>query len=123
MDAWIDPAVGDYSLLSGVAQRDVAGGLANSIYLRLTVPVGSYWGDATFGSRLGQLQRSKDLTRIGVQAVQYAQQALQPILDDGRLTSINVTSTQPGNGQLYLLIEAYAASGERLLFKHPVQVI
>ncbi|WP_242671874.1 phage GP46 family protein [Stutzerimonas kirkiae] len=38
----------------------------------------------SLGSRLHELQRCKDLARIGKLAQQYAEQALQPLLDDGR---------------------------------------
>lgn len=123
MDAFIDPATRDYVLLSGAAQRDPAGGLANACYLRLTTPLGSYWADTTLGSRLHELQREKDLTRVAKLAKQYAEQALAPILSDGRATSISVSTEQPHNGRLHLLIEVIAASGETLTFKHPVGVI
>lgn len=121
-DAWINPATKDYVLLQGAAQRDPAGGLANSVYLRLTVPLGSYWADKTFGSRLGELGRVKDLPRYAGVAKQYAEQALAPIRADGRASQINV-STERLPGRLNLLIEVLAASGEEFTFKHPVQVI
>lgn len=123
MDALVDPATRDYVLLSGAAQRDPAGGLANSCYLRLTVPQGSYWADKTLGSRLHELQREKDVARVARLAKQYAEQALAPIVADGRATQINVSTERPGNGRLHLLIEVTAASGETLTFKHPVGII
>jgi len=123
MDALIDPATRDYMLLSGAAQRDPAGGLANACYLRLSVPLGSYWADKTLGSRLHELQREKDLARVAMLAKQYAEQALAPIIADGRATSITVSTEQPHNGRLHLLIEVIAASGETLTFKHPIGVI
>ena len=123
MDAWIDPATGDYDQQAGAVTRDPAGGLANAVYLRLETPLGSYWTDATLGSRLHELQREKDLARVAVLARQYAEQALQPILTDGRATSISVTSERAGNGRLNLLIEVTAASGEGFTFSHPVKVI
>lgn len=121
MDAWINPITRDYVLLQGAAQRDPAGGLANSIYLRLTVPLGSWWWDKTFGSQLHTLGRVKDVARNAVLAQQYAEQALAPILADGRATSITVT-TERQPGRLNLLIEVLSASGETLTFKHPVGV-
>ena len=123
MDALIDPATRDYMLLSGTAQRDPAGGLANACYLRLSVPLGSYLADKTLGSRLHELQREKDLARVAMHAKQYAEQALAPIIADGRATSITVSTEQPHNGRLHLLIEVIAASGETLTFKHPIGVI
>lgn len=123
MDAFIDPVTRDYVLLSGAAKRDPAGGLANSCYLRLSTQLGSYWADKTLGSLLHTLQREKDVPRVARLAQQYAEQALAPILADGRATQINVTTEQPHNGRLYLLIEVTSASGETLTFKHPVGVI
>ncbi len=123
MDAWIDPSAGDYAIASGTPQRDPAGGLANAVYLRLSTPLGGYWADATLGSRLHELQREKDVSRVAVLARQYAEQALAPILKDGRATLINVSTERPGNGRMLLLIEVTAASGERLTFKYPVKVI
>jgi len=123
MDAFIDPTTRDYVLLEGAAQRDAAGGLANACYLRLTVPLGSYWPDKAFGSRLHELQREKDLARVAMLARQYAEQALSPIVADGRASRVDVSTERPGNGRLHLLIEVIAASGEALTFRHPVGVI
>ena len=122
MDAWLNPSTGDYVLLSNALARDPADGLANAVYIRLMTPLGSWWQDPALGSRLHELVRQKDLSRIGVLAAQYADQALKPILDDGRATAIQVTTEQPHNGRLHLLIEVIAASGEKLTFKYPVKV-
>lgn len=123
MDALIDPVTRDYRLVDGAPLRDPAAGLANAVYLRLMTPLGSYWADAALGSRLHEIQREKDLARVAVLARQYAEQALAPILDDGRATAIDVTAERPGNGRMHLLIEVTAASGERLTFTHPVTVL
>jgi phage gp46-like protein len=122
MDTRIDPTTRDYVLINGTPQRDPADGLANACYMRLEIPLGSYWADKTLGSRLHELQREKDLSRVAMLAKQYAEQALAPILADGRATQINV-STERMPGRLNLLIEVLAASGETLTFKHPVQVV
>lgn len=122
MDSRIDPITRDYVLINGTPQRDPADGLANACYMRLEIPLGSYWADKTLGSRLHELQREKDLSRVAMLARQYAEQALAPILADGRATQINV-STERMPGRLNLLIEVLAASGETLTFKHPVTVI
>ena len=123
MDAWIDPATGDYVIINGSPQRDPAHGLANAVYLRLMTPLGSYWADAKLGSRLHELQREKDISRVAVLAKQYAEQALAPIVADARATNIDVSTERHGNGRMNLLIEVTKADGERLTFKHPVKVI
>jgi len=122
-DCWIDPATADYALASGTPARDPADGLANAVWLRLATPLGSYWADATLGSRLHELEREKDVPRVMRLAVQYAEQALAPIRADGRATAIEVTAERPRAGWLTLLIEVTRASGARVTFQHPVRVI
>lgn len=115
MDIALDPLTQDY-----------AGGrvdnLANAVYLRLMTPLGGYWADATLGSRLHLLAREKDVARVSVLARQYAEQALQPLLDDGRAASITVTTQRPHDGRMLLSIEVVDAGGQRQLFEHPVKV-
>ncbi|WP_293766421.1 phage GP46 family protein [uncultured Aquitalea sp.] len=122
-DALIDPYTRGYLLASGSATRDPAAGLGNAVYLRLMTPLGSYWADASLGSRLHELQREKDLPRVSVLAKQYAEDALAPLIVDGRATQITVTTAQPGNGWLMLLVQVVAASGEKHDFSYPVKVI
>lgn len=116
MDAQIDPVTRD---LTG---RRIST-LANAVYLRLTVPLGSWFADPTLGSRLHELQREKDLGRVAVLARQYAQQALQPLLDDGRARTVAVSAQRDGSGRLDLNIEVVDASGQRQTFEYPVCVI
>lgn len=123
MDAWIDPITRDYRLTLGAPEHDPADGLANAVYLRLMTPRGSYWADPLMGSRLHELAREKDVARVAVLARQYAAQALQPIIDDGRAAAIDVTTEQPGNGRLHLRIEVTRAGGDRVTFTHPVEVL
>ncbi len=122
MDALIDPVNRDYLVADGLPTRDPAAGLANAVYLRLMTPLGSWWQDVTFGSRLHELQREKDVNRVSILAKQYCDSALKPIIDDGRALSIVVTTEQPHNGWLKLLIEVTPASGENFTFKHQVKV-
>lgn len=116
MDAGINPTTGD---LTG--QR--INTLANAVYIRLTTPLGSWWADPTLGSRLHELRREKDRPRVGILARQYAEQALQPLLKDGRAKSIAVTADQPHNGWLDLLINVIDATGNPQVFRQPVRVI
>lgn len=121
MDPWIDPTTRDYPLSGGKLTPDPAGGLANAVYFRLMTPLGSYWAEPALGSRLHELQREKDVARVARLAQQYAEQALQPILDDGRAMSIKIeTARQPG--RLLLLITITASNGNTVTFQHPVSV-
>lgn len=124
MDAWINPVTRAYepsTTAVGELQRDVAPGIGNAVYLRLMTPLGSWWADPTIGSRLHELQRQKDLARVAALGVQYAQEALQPLLDDGRCTAIDVQAwRQPG--VLWLLVTVTPAGREPVLFRIPVRV-
>lgn len=115
MDAGINPTSGD---LTG--QR--ISSLANAVYLRIMTPLGSYWADPALGSRLHELKREKDKTRVGQLAVQYAKAALKGLVDDGRATAIEVTVEQRHDGWLRLSVEVQSSAG-RETFEHLVSVI
>ncbi|WP_028535616.1 phage GP46 family protein [Paludibacterium yongneupense] len=115
MDPALDPATGTYT---GQMTRT----LSNAVYLRLRTPLGSYWADTTLGSKLYTLAREKDVPRVAVLTRQYAEQALQPLVDDARAQSVTVTTERPGTGWLWLYIDVTDASGQVQSFKHPVKV-
>lgn len=122
MDTFINPVTRDYVYDAGAFQRDPARGLANAVYLRLMTPLGGWWGDNTLGSRLHELRREKDVPRVSVLAKQYSEQALAPILADGRAASIVVTVIRPHDGRLLLLINVTDAGGRAFVFEHPIKV-
>lgn len=113
-DYLINPLTGDY------AGRKI-NTLANAVYLRLAVPLGSWWAVPTLGSRLHELKREKDVPRIKTLARQYAAFALQPLIDDGRADKIDITAKQPHNGTCLLHVEVYAPEG-RQVYSYPVRV-
>lgn len=116
MDRKISPHTGDYTLKQTST-------LQNAVYIRLTTPLGSWWADGRVGSLLHTLQREKDVERVGLLAQQYAEEALKPLLDDGRASEIVVTHEQPKNGMLYLFIRVTDSRGNPFEFKHPVKLI
>lgn len=116
MDAGINPLTGD-------ATGKRINTLANAVYLRLVTPLGSYWADPGLGSRLYTLRREKDRPRVGRLAVQYAEAALQPLLKDGRATSIKIGAEQPHSGWLLLSVDVVQADGQTQTFTHNVRVI
>ena len=115
MDTLLDPRTGDYA-------GSCTNSLANAVYLRLMTPLGRYWADPKLGSRLHELQRQKDLEHVAVLARQYSEQALEPIIKDGRAASITVTTSRPQSGWLMLHIEVTDAGGRVQNFQHPVRV-
>lgn len=122
MTSYLNPTTADYSLIGGVIEKDPAGGIANAIYLRLMTPLGSWWADVTLGSRLHELERTKDVSRVGIQTKQFAEVALRPLLDDGRATSVAVTVQQPKNGRALLSVEVVAATGAKVIFNQFIKV-
>ncbi|WP_083264790.1 phage GP46 family protein [Candidatus Erwinia dacicola] len=56
-------------------------------------------------------------------ARQYAEQALQPLIDDKRATAVDVVVTSPETGWLQLSIMVTQAGGNVLTFTHPVKVV
>jgi phage gp46-like protein len=114
MDALLDPTTGDYA-----GQRTQT--LANAVYLRLMTPLGSYWAAPKVGSKLHLLQREKDTSRVRQLAAQYAEQALAPLVKDGRAQRVTVTTAGPSGRQI-LSITVLDASGEPQYFQHPVKV-
>ena len=128
-DTWVNPATRDYAADAsrpGQLSQAPGQGLANAIYLRLMVPLGSWFGDLTLGSKLYLLQRTKDLPRIEVQAQQYAEAALQPLIDSGRASSIQVTASRQGQAPtrwLVLIVNVVDAIGQEQTFEIPVKVI
>ncbi|ARU65491.1 hypothetical protein FWK45_08925 [Histophilus somni] len=116
MDREISPLTRDYT------DRQIST-LQNAVYIRLTTPLGSWWADGRVGSLLHLIQREKDLARVGLLAQQYAEEALQPLIDDGRAKSIQITYKQPHNGTLLLHIVVTDNGGNVFEFEHHVKVI
>jgi phage gp46-like protein len=116
MDQYLSPATGDYT-------RTRIHSLENAVYLRLATPLGSYWADPKLGSRLHELRREKDKTRVHLLATQYASQALQPLIDDGRAQSVTVTGEARQAGWLLLLITVVDRAQTRHTFNHPVRIV
>ncbi|MGC4076295.1 MAG: phage GP46 family protein [Rubrivivax sp.] len=120
-DAYIDPLTASYVQAAGDLTRDPAAGLANAVYLRVMTPLGGWWADPTLGSRLHELQREKDVARVERLAVQYVEQALQPLLDDGRVDSLDVqVERQPG--RLNLLVSLTSGEGVERVFQYFIKV-
>ena len=115
MDTYIDPRSGDYT-------GERISRLQNAVYLRLMTPRGSWWADPELGSRLHELEREKDLPRIALLARQYAEQALRPLIDDGRARDVVVTAEQPHDGRCLLHVEVTDAAGEPYRYEHFVRV-
>lgn len=115
MEMLIDPTTGDYT-------GETTDSLANAVYLRLMTPLGSWWAEPTLGSLLHTLRREKDVSRVKKLAIQYSQQALQPVIDDGRAQSVDISAEHWKQGWMLLHIIVTSASGTPQTWKYPVRV-
>lgn len=115
MEMLINPVTGDYT-------GESSDTLANAVYIRLMTPLGSWWADPSLGSKLHLLQREKDKSRVRLLARQYAEQALQPLLDDGRASSIVVQTESYQPGWLLLLVTVMSSTNISQTWKYPVKV-
>lgn len=119
MDTLLDPLTGEYQT------NETTNSLHNAVYIRLLTPYGSWWGDPSLGSRLHLLKREKNTVRVRRLAVQYAEQALQPLIDDNRAKKIEVTELAENKqrGWLFLHIIVHDAGNDKIYFKHQVRVL
>lgn len=115
MDASLSPITADYD-----GQR--INTLANATYIRLMTPLGSWCFDPSLGSRLHELQREKNLTRIYKLAEKYAEQALRPLITSRRASHIDVSASPIDIGWCLLHIKVTDISGKESLFMHKVGV-
>jgi len=115
MDSRIDPLTGGYD---GTRIAD----LSNAIYLRITTPLGTYWADKSLGSRFYLLKRSKDVQRNTKLAIQYGEEALQPLIDSKRADQIVVNAEWNHDGRLYVFGEVYQLGQLLTVFGHFVKV-
>ncbi|EON13094.1 phage GP46 family protein [Pandoraea sp. SD6-2] len=115
MDALLNPRTGGYA----GSQTD---SLANAIYIRLETPLGSWWAAPNVGSLLHTLAREKDTPRVRRLVEQYAEQALAPIVKDGRATKIILKADACNPGWVLLHIDVHQAAGKSQYFQYQVKV-
>lgn len=115
MQKELNPQTGDYT-------GNTINTLQNAVYIRLKTPLGTWWADPSMGSLLHLLQREKDLPRVALLAKQYAQEALQPIVADGRAQRIDVDVMQEHDGILLLHIRVETAQGG-FDYQHRVPIV
>lgn len=110
----INPETGDYT-------GGRTSGPENAAQMRLKTPLGAYPFAPALGSKLHLLPR-KDTESTRALAEQYAWQALQPLIADGRASSVTVMAMRWRMGWISLVVRIEQASGEVATFEHPVKV-
>lgn len=97
--------------------------VVEAAYLRLSTEKGSYFTDPNFGSELYRVRRGKDTPRLRLQAIKWAQQALDPLKARYFLSNIIVTEIQPPqNGQIRLLVQLIHQNGQYYTVNYTVKV-
>ena len=101
------------------------GNIANNVWLSLETPRGSCFWNSSFGSRLGTLRRSKNTPSAPGLVADYVAEALQWMIDAGRITKVK-TVVQPSlqdPTRLNALIAVTQANGEVITFETFVGVV
>lgn len=121
--ATIDTVTGDY-LRTARGDFTVVEGqsVAQQAWLRLATRRGSFLGDLDFGSLLHLLPEQKMTAGIEELATAYAQDALQPLVDEGRLQNLELRAVRVDRGRLELSLRAVAADGTPLAFSEFVRI-
>ena len=84
----VDPVTRDYVVSDGLLEGD--DGLQTPVLLCLFTERGGWLDDPDFGSRLHDLRRMKVPAAAAVLCPDMVHEALQPLVDDGRIASVTV---------------------------------
>jgi|GEM_PF-6155013 len=85
-DRRIDPRTGDY-VSDGRGNWQTTTTSETAVYHQLRGDKGRWWGDADAGSRFFELDRAKSALRTAVVVRDILQDALEPLVDAGRIAS------------------------------------
>lgn len=94
---------------------------ANNLFLSLSIPRGAFFVAPSFGSRLYLLPREKNIASVEAKVPGYVKEALQWMLDAGRLKSVSTVTERIGN-RLNYRVDAVDARGRKLEFKNFVDI-
>jgi phage gp46-like protein len=82
----LDPITRDYVLDEDRGAVQVVRDARTAIYHQIQTKLGQWWGDPDAGSRMFELERAKSLLRTPIVIQDIFSEALQPLVDDGRIT-------------------------------------
>ncbi len=112
-DRLIDPTTGDYVDADG-GEYEETKTIATAVYHQLKTERGRWWGDADAGSDL-YLIRQKGLTRSTVVFAEDAiRTALQPFVDNGQATDVQVAASADAFGKLAIEASITDLQGGRI---------
>ena len=110
-DRVIDPFTKDYVRNDAISSVAKSRNALTAIYHQFLTELGQWWGDPDAGSRFFTLARAKNLQSSPIVIQDITSRALQPLIDDGRITApsfqserltqrvnqeVNVTDLQSG---------------------------
>lgn len=119
----LDTVTGDYVRTARgdlVVTRSSA--VLQQVWLRLATERGSLLVDADYGSLLHTLPQHKLAAGIEEVAKDYARDALQPMVDGGRLVDLEISAIRVDRNRLELSIRAQSADGAPLTFTEFVRI-
>lgn len=102
--------------VAGAFTFEKADTVINNIFLSLSIPVGSFFLLPKFGSRLDLLKKGKLTPGVIASVPGLVKEALQWMLDLGRLKSVE-TLTAPDQNRLNVRIVCTDVGGRKIEFK------
>lgn len=97
--------------------------LLNVVFFSLATPRGSWFFDKTLGSRLYLLRKEKCLPRTEQLVRDYIGEALQWLIDIGRVIKADVTTERlPALGRIRYTVKVYGANEEQVSYTNFVRV-
>lgn len=113
----IDTLMGDFERTTrGDLVVDPADATRQEMWLRLTIRRGSMWADLNLGCRLHELAKRSIGPGVEQVAMDMARDALQPMLDAGRLTDLELGAQKVDRSRLQLSVRAQDAAGRPVTF-------
>ena len=119
LQSWeIDPSTGDYIIQNGVPVPSSS--LDYPAYYRVKTPrlQWLYAPDTKYGSDFNTIQKNLT-TKPPVLIENVAARALQPMVDDGRATNVDVTVTQLARSGVSLQLDITTAQAQTSTFTIP----
>jgi len=126
MDFAIDIATDGSATGAMTFDKGSDGNLRNNIYLSLVIKRGSWFQNLTFGSRLHLLQRAKNTEQTAALAEEYCKEALQWLIDTGRVKKIEIIAQRDREQDLHrlkLLVMVTKSNGDQVSFTTFVEVV
>ena len=105
-DRYLDPVTADFEDAARGAFES-SEDIENQIAFSYLVPLGSWEGDTTLGHRFDELARATDTSENRNRLRDLAKDAVKWLMDDGKLTRVDVTVESLGDGKVAFQVDYY----------------